>query len=167
MSDKIVPSGSQAIPVEVAAQLPNSFLPDANWADAFEIETRREFKDMRSLAEQTIGTMPRWARALLMVRNALVVPLKLKSGSLNDEQDAANYVAFFPILEETKDQIVLGLDDRHLDFRIIVDRRKTAEAFRLRATTLVNRHNTFGRIYITLVTPIHRLIVRSVLKNAL
>jgi len=61
----------------------------------------------------------------------------------------------------------LGLDDRHLDFRIIVDRREVNSGFRLRATTLVERHNVFGRLYIAVITPFHRLIVQSVMKNAL
>ena len=147
-------------------QFPNPVLPDANWADAFEIVTHREFGDMRSVADQTIGAMPHWARALLRLRNALVAPLRLKSDGMNDVQSEADCIGIFPILQETKDRIVVGFDDRHLDFRIIVDRSADVQAIRLRETTLVNRRNTLGRIYIATITPFHRLIVRSVLKNA-
>lgn len=110
--------------------------------------------------------MPHWARALLRLRNALVAPLRLKSDGMNDVQSEADCIGIFPILQETKDRIVVGFDDRHLDFRIIVDRSEDVQAIRLRATTLVNRHSTLGRIYIVIITPFHRLIVRSVLKNA-
>ncbi|WP_298858447.1 DUF2867 domain-containing protein [uncultured Sulfitobacter sp.] len=163
MSDNIT---SNVKPVQVTPQFPNPILPGANWADAFEIETHRDFGDMRSVAGQTIGSMPRWARGLLRVRNIVVAPFGLKIDGMNDLQGEVDSVGIFPILDETKDRIVLGFDDRHLDFRIIVDRSKGAQAFRLRATTLVNRHNALGRIYIAIITPFHRMIVRSVLKNA-
>lgn len=155
------------IPQEVTPDLPNRHLPHANWADAFEIETKRQFADMRSLAQHTVGSMPVWARRLLRVRNVLMAPFKLKSDGLTDDNGAVDCVDIFPVLDETKDRIVLGLDDRHLDFRIVVDRFETKETIRLRATTLVHRHNVFGRIYIAVITPFHRMIVKSVLKNAL
>lgn len=156
-----------AQPAEIKPQLPNPHLPDANWADAFEIETQREFDNMRALAEHTIGSMPKWARGLLYIRNLLLTPFGLKADGSNDAQTDADAIDLFLVLEETKDQIVLGLDDWHLDFRIVVDRIAAGQMFRLRATTLVKRHNVMGRVYIALITPFHRLIVRSVLKNAL
>ncbi|SPH20380.1 hypothetical protein ASD8599_01116 [Ascidiaceihabitans donghaensis] len=154
-------------PVEVEPRLPNPVLPTANWADAFEIETLRVFSDMRQLAEQTIGSMPRWARWLLAIRNILVVPFGLKSDGMDDAQGTADCIDIFPVLDETKDRIVLGFDDRHLDFRIVVDREAADRASLLRATTLVDRHNAMGRFYIAVVAPFHRVIVKSVLKNAL
>ena len=167
MSDKIFSNGPVAKPVAVPAQTPNPFLPGANWADAFEIETHQDFGDMRSLAEQTVGTMPGWARGLLRVRNVIVAPFGLKPDGLNEAKGSVDCVDIFPILDENKDRIVLGLDDWHLDFRIVVDRIQTDRGFRIRATTLVKRHNIFGRVYIAIVTPFHRIIVQSVLKNAL
>ena len=167
MSDNIASRALAAKPFPVSPQLPNPVLPEANWADAFEIETRRSFADMKSLAQHTIGSMPSWARRLLWVRNTLLAPFGLKRDGLNSTQGAAECVDIFPILEQSTDRIVLGLDDWHLDFRIIVDRSAVDRAFRLRATTLVKRHNVFGRLYITIITPFHRLIVQSVLKNAL
>lgn len=163
------PSSTPAIagPTEVTPHLPSRHLPEANWADAYEITMPREFASMRSLAMQTIGSMPNWARSLLRVRNALLAPLALKTGGAKDAPEGADCIGIFPILEETEDQIVLGLDDWHLDFRIVVDRIAEGHMCRLRATTLVTRHNAFGKLYIVLVTPFHRLIVRSVLNNAL
>jgi hypothetical protein len=154
-------------PVGVTPDLCSGHLPDTNWADAFEIETHRDLADMRSLAEQTIGSMPRWASRLLWVRNVLLPPFRMTPDGLNDAKSEAGHVDIFPVLEEKEDRIVLGLDDWHLDFRIIVERHKTAGTTRLRATTFVKLHNIFGRVYITFITPFHRLIVQSVLKNAL
>jgi hypothetical protein len=167
MSKTVISPNPKTRPVEVTVQLPSAVLPDANWADAYEIETGRDFKDMRSLAEQTIGGMPTWARVLLRLRNLIIAPFGLKSDGALDAQGEAGCIDIFPVLEQTANRIVLGFDDRHLDFRIIVDRKSVGQGARLRATTLVDRHNIFGRIYIAVVTPFHRMIVRSVLKNAL
>jgi len=160
-------NAQRAIPVAVKPSLPNAALPQANWADSFEIETRKVFIDMKSLAEKTIGHMPSWARGLLKVRNILVAPFGLKSDGLNDVQDEADCIDLFPIIEQANDRIVLGLDDKHLDFRIVVERFDAHPAYRVRATTLVQCHNLFGRLYIFIITPFHRLIVKSVLQNAL
>ena len=149
---------------EVPVALPHLVLPDANWADAFEVQTSKSFASMRALASQTIGSMPGWARVLLKLRNILVVPFGLKADGLKEAEDR---IDIFPVLEETHDQIVLGLDDRHLNFRIVVECFAQEHGNRVRATTLVTRHNLFGRLYIAAVTPFHRTIVQSVLRRAL
>jgi len=82
-------------------------------------------------------------------------------------EENADHIDFFPVLSESDEKIVLGLDDRHLDFRILLERQPKANCARYRLTTLVKRHNLFGRIYLFLITPFHKLIVRSVLTNAL
>lgn len=155
-----VNSFANAVPPDI----PSPYLPDANWADAFEIRTNRDHGTMRALAARTVGTMPRWARVLLKMRNIIVTPFGLKHDGIAETRDC---VDIFPILHETEDQIVLGLDDRHLDFRIVVDRYARDTGYGVRATTLVKRHNFLGRAYIAIITPFHQLIVKSVLKNAL
>ena len=74
----------------------------------------------------------------------------------------------FPILFESPKRVVLGLDDWHLDFRIVVEvEADGGTGTRLRTTTLVRRKNLFGRLYIGLVSPFHRLIVPATLRGAL
>lgn len=150
----------------VIPQLPKPELSNANRADAFEIETRNSAMDIRTLAEQRIGSMPKWARCLLSLRNFVVAPFGLKPDGICDARGAAGRVDIFAVLEQTENRIVLGLDDRHLDFRIIVQRDGPADKCVLRATTLVRWHNVFGRVHLISIMPFHRLIQRSVQKNA-
>jgi len=96
MSDKISSHGPAKKPVAVTPHLPNAVLPQANWADAFEIETRRTFSDMRSLAQHTIGSMPGWARRLLWVRNTLLAPFGLKRDGLKNANGPVDCVDIFP-----------------------------------------------------------------------
>lgn len=158
---------SKTGPTEVLPRLPDPALPNANWADAFEITTPRTFATMKALAKQTVGTMPRWAEYLLWLRNCVVAPFGLKSDGTQDAATGTDTIGIFPILEETQNRIVLGLNDRHLDFRILIEQTQQDENTCIRTTTLVQRHNAFGKLYIAVVTPFHKAIVAAVARQAI
>jgi tRNA-dihydrouridine synthase len=63
----------------------------------------------------------------------------------------------FPTCLETEDEIILGTDDRHLNFRIGLIR----QGGRLYMSTWVHPHNRWGRAYLRLVMPFHILISRG------
>lgn len=95
---------------------------------------------------------PFWARWLLLLRNILVAPL-----GLTNEFAEGDRIGPFPIDQRTDDEIILGLDDSHLNFRISILTTGT-EAY---CATWVHRNNTLGRIYLAVVMPFHVLIVRN------
>lgn len=161
-----VPKSHQTTPIEVTPRRSDPALPNADWADAFEVSDVAPCTNMRSLAQRTVGSMPAWARHLLRLRNIIVTPLGLKPDGLNEAVSAEEMIDIFPILTETKDRIVLGLDDRHLDFRIVIERWHSEAGDRVRVTTLVRRHNAFGRLYLAAITPFHKMIVAAVLTGA-
>jgi hypothetical protein len=92
--------------------------------------------------------LPAWAAALLSLRNALVRPFGLKTGGDSP---------IFPTAHETEDEIILGTDDKHLDFRIGLIR----SGGRIYMSTWVHPHNAWGRAYLRLVMPFHILISRG------
>lgn len=94
-------------------------------------------------------TLPGWAGALLKLRNTIVRPFGLKTGEAD--------TPIFPTCLETETELVLGTDDRHLDFRIGLIR---AEG-RIYMSTWVHPHNAWGRAYLRLVMPFHILISRG------
>lgn len=93
--------------------------------------------------------LPVWAATLLKLRNALVRPFGLKTG----EPDKP----IFPTCLETEDELILGTDDRHLNFRIGLIRSDG----RMFMSTWVHPHNLWGRTYLRLVMPFHILISRG------
>lgn len=74
-------------------------------------------------------------------------------------------VGIFPIVSEQPDRLVAGFNDKHLDFRIVVDVATSGAAREVTATTLVLTHNWLGRTYLAVIMPFHRLIVRSLLRQ--
>lgn len=101
-------------------------------------------------------TMPKWANTLLALRNAIVKPFGLKT-----EMDDARNGAIFPVQFETEHEVIVGTDDRHLDFRITVLRENNT----VHMGTWVRPKNAFGKIYLFVVMPFHILIVRDAMRR--
>ena len=131
-------------------------LPGADFVDAFAIDLTQPVA-APDAAQRAFANMPGWARHLLTLRNAMMAPLGLKTRSDGD----GPHLGLFPVLTSTPARVVLGFDDRHLDFRIVVD----AVDKRVTMTTLVRRHGWFGRAYLAVVLPFHRRIVPALLRQ--
>ena len=97
--------------------------------------------------------MPGWASALMTLRNKLVAPLGLKTGTTEEELTPSA----FPITFQRENEVQYGLDDSHLNFRITLLRKDG----RIYMSTWVQVNNLVGRAYLTLIMPFHVLIVRD------
>lgn len=138
-------------------------LPGADFVDCFMIEVREADLDAWTAAQRVLAVPPAWVRALLRVRDRIVRPFGIMTAS-DIASGQADRCGLFPILAKSPERVVLGLDDRHLDFRVVVDaRRIEANETRVLVTTLVKRHNLLGRIYLFAIMPFHKLIVRALL----
>ena len=102
----------------------------------------------------SLRTMPRWVVGALAVRQLLVPLLGIPR--------AADDV--FAIRDQEGDEVLLGVDDRHLDFRcgVAVDR----ESELLRITTTVRLHGWRGQAYFLPVRVLHPHVVRAMIRSA-
>jgi hypothetical protein len=139
-------------------------LPRAQFADAYRIAVDDAALDARQAAERMIGRQPRWAQALLVLRNILVAPFGLKTSGASATAPR-DMIGIFPVVSETPDRLVAGLNDRHLDFRLVVDVTRSGTRQHVTATTLVETHNWLGRTYLAIILPFHRLIVRAMMRQ--
>lgn len=139
--------------------LPHPALPNANWVDRYTVQLDGQTMTAKEVARRIFAKPPAWAQRLMALRNAIVGLVGLKNaGTMNGETGG------FPVISDNPDQVVLGFDDWHLDFRIVVDIKSTQTGQSLSVSTLVDRHNLAGRIYIFFVTPFHHMIFRTMLK---
>jgi hypothetical protein len=151
----------------VAVRLPHVALPGANWADCFEMDVPNRRITAIEAARLSLGRMPRWVHRLMAFRNALGRLVGLKTGAEPSSSPDKDRIGMFPILSQNESEVVLGMDDWHLDFRLVIHVADLGErGTRLSATTLVERKNLFGRVYIGLVTPFHKKIVPVALRKA-
>ena len=76
-------------------------------------------------------------------------------------------IGFFPVLSKSARELVMGEDDRHLDFRLAILLRTGAAGEReLVVVTVVHCHNWLGRTYLAVISPFHRMIVPASLEQA-
>lgn len=144
--------------------LPHPALLQADWADRYAVISPEPAMPAIRAAQLALGQSPAWVRRLLDLRNRVVAPFGLKAAEM--KLGEAGSVGAFPIVSERDEQVVLGFNDKHLDFRIVIDVASAGAAgSRVSVTTLVDRHNAFGRLYILAITPFHRLIVRTTLRR--
>jgi hypothetical protein len=150
---------------EIAVTLPHPALPGADWADCFEVMLNRSGLTAEVAARRAFERMPKWVGRLMALRNLLVRPFGLK-GDPDAAAAGAPRVGMFPIIRNDPGEIVLGFDDRHLDFRIVVETETSEnQQTSVRMMTLVKRHNTLGRVYLAMIMPFHKLIVGSTLSR--
>jgi hypothetical protein len=139
----------------------DALLAGAQFADAYCIEIGDRTLDARRAAERMMARQPRWAEALLSLRNLLVAPLGLKTSGATPATPR-DMIGIFPVVSETPERLIAGFNDRHLDFRIVVDVTPPGS---VTATTLVKTHNWLGRTYLAIIMPFHRLIVPTLLRQ--
>jgi hypothetical protein len=174
-------SGSQMSvqqPRATAVSLPpESGVADAyastNLADAYSIELPGGAStDPELLARFIFAQQPSWVGSLMAVRDAVVGKLGLKTAKQLAALGAAaktDRVGIFRIYSKGPMEVVLGEDDKHLDFRVSVlcSLQPSPEGKRrLTLSTVVHCHNRLGRLYIFVIAPFHRLVVRSSLDRA-
>jgi hypothetical protein len=150
----------------VPTVLPDARLPGADWADCFEIRLPGKSLTAIDAARLALGRLPFWVRTLMRLRNVLATVVGLKKGA-DGTVAMEDRIGIFPLISSDERTVVLGLDDWHLDFRIVIDVESDgAGGTLLRAATLVRRKNLFGWLYIGVVAPFHKLIVPTMLRSA-
>ena len=151
--------------IEIAPDVDRAaLLAGAQFVDAYSIVLDHGALDARQAAERMIMHQPRWAEALLTLRNILVQPFGLKTSGASGTAPR-EMIGTFPIVSETPGRLVAGFNDSHLDFRLVVDVATCGDRQQVTATTLVLTHNWLGRSYLALILPFHRLIVRAMLRR--
>jgi Protein of unknown function (DUF2867) len=111
------------------------------------------------------NSTPKIVKILMSLRNGIVSVLGLKTGRPVSRLDASNIrtgdrVGIFEMGSITRQSAVVGADDSHLDFRVLLDIDRSM----LSCKTQVKFNNALGKVYFLFVKPIHRLIVPLMLR---
>jgi Protein of unknown function (DUF2867) len=150
---------------EVIPQIdPATLLAGAQFMDAYRLDVDDENLDARQAAMLMMARAPRWVDVLLVLRNIIVAPFGLKTSG-EDRRAPRDIIGIFPVVSETPERLVAGFNDKHLDFRVVVDVATFGQKQSVTATTLVLTHNWLGRTYLKIIMPFHRLVVRAMLRQ--
>src|SRR5262249_48043429 len=86
--------------------------------------------------------------------------------SIHDRYVIGDIIGVWPIFALTETEIIAGRDNRHLDFRVSVLKRREGQQATVTVSTICTVHNLFGRIYLAVVVPFHKRGVPRLLANA-
>lgn len=131
----------------------------------------------RPIAIEEVGraffsASPKWLNKLFTLRNHLVKLIGLKVDENAQDREAqlaacnfevGDRLGLFKVFQKNEHELIIGEDDKHLDFRIsfLIDRINK----KLNITTTVYFNNWMGKLYFIPVKPFHSLAVPAMLRN--
>ncbi|MCF6315644.1 MAG: DUF2867 domain-containing protein [Marinosulfonomonas sp.] len=125
-----------------------TFIQPDDFLDCYRCETSIDVE----MAAKRAMDFPAWVIWLMKMRNIAVTPFGLRTDLGQGET-----IGFFPIVMRNDTEIILGFDDKHLDFRISI----LTDGSHAYGATWVRRHNRLGRAYLAVIMPFHVLIMRG------
>jgi hypothetical protein len=160
-----IPSGSA---------LSRELIEKAYFHDSYRAPLTRPELPIVDIYAAILGHTPLMLKLLLVVRNAIVRPFGLKApaaadimrGGFKTGRAVGDTIGRWRIFFISDDEIIAGADDKHQDFRVSVLRLRGAATASVVMTTICTVHNSFGKIYLFFVVPVHRYGVRKLMSNA-
>ena len=148
--------------------------PRIDYADAYRIRLPTGApNDLDALVCAALGTAPRWVTVLMRLRDRIVGVIGLKTARRLARRDGrhamlqvGDRLGIFRVFDRAVDELLLGEDDRHLDFRVSVLVRNDGSADWAIITTVVRFNSWLGRAYFLPVRQFHKLIVPAMLRHA-
>lgn len=144
-----------------------------DYTDSFQsmIIDRENKLQVNDICKAFLLSGPKWIDKLMNLRNKLVSLFGLKTSHPERKTDnltcePGDQVGIFNIFDKTDHEVILGEDDKHLDFRVslFLTRENDIEKRLIISTTVVFRH-FFGRLYFFMIKPFHKFIVPAMLKS--
>ena len=153
------------VPVPEASKLLASF-NQVTFADAYEVAVVNTAITAEEAAQAIFGHSPAWVGALMKARGVFAKAVGLKH---SDMKSGEQQRGIFKVQQRHPNEVIIGEDDSHLNFRISVLRLGDANgkgAPSITVSTAVETHNALGRAYMFVVKPFHRVIARTMVQRA-
>jgi hypothetical protein len=159
-----------AVPGESALQ---SSIADAYFYDAYEAPLNTATLSPTEIFLRGSHATPRWVDSLMSIRNRIVRLFGLKdvgamraSTRTSDAYQVGDRLGIFNIFSKTDSELLLGIDDHHLDVRVSVLKSHRNGLPHYVVSTVVHVHNLLGRLYMAPVGRIHPFVVKSLMRRA-
>lgn len=144
----------------------------ANELDYFDrqsIDLDRELTPIEAY-EQITRHPSRLVQGLFTARDILGYPLGIRpikgfGAAQRQERDGIEYLDFFELISCDQKSLKLAASDHHLDVLIDIQTSTNDDRHTVSIEARVKCKNGVGRIYMIPVRPIHRLLVKSMLKK--
>jgi hypothetical protein len=148
--------------------------PHMDYADAYAVRLPAGApNDLDTVVRAALGTAPRWVALLMRLRDWIVGMIGLKTASRSAWRNPGHVtlqvgesIGIFRVFDRAVDELLLGEDDRHLDFRVSVLIQNDGSADWAIVSTVVRFNSWLGWAYFLPVRRFHKLIVPAMLRSA-
>jgi hypothetical protein len=148
-------------------------LAEAYFFDAYRMHLSDASLTPAGIFLRALKATPAWVARLMALRNFMVRQIGLKDvGPMMPlgDKPAADYrvgdrLGIFTITGSSPSELLLGIDDRHLDVRVSVLKQGGGRPSCV-FSTVVTVHNWLGRAYMAPVGRIHPFVVKALMRRA-
>lgn len=149
-------------------------LPRFHFSDAYQVVLSKPDITPQQIYEAVFNHPPAWVGPLFAVRGWVAKLFGLKHLPIDFQQRAETthpYVVgeragLFSVQSTEPWELILGDNDSHLDFRLSIYKTRAGTTEMVTVSTIVQIHNTVGRLYMTAIKPFHRMLAKSMLQRA-
>ena len=160
--------------VPSASALSRDLIGNADFRDSYRAPLARPDLAIVDLFFALFGHTPLWMKLLLIVRNAAARLMGMEAPTVaeiikpeaRDSYRVGEKSGPWPIFFLADNEIVVGRNNKHMDFRLSVLKAPAGDAMSVVVSTVCTVHNVFGRIYLFFIVPFHRNGVRMLMSNA-
>ncbi len=159
----------------------NSILSDIpyDYADSYSGDLNKQNRRINAVdvGHAFFTSSPKWVGHLMELRNKLVSVFGLKTGTELSREEFLNrkekfnkgdQIGIFKVYDKNDIELILGEDDKHLNFRVSLFLVPNAEHKEtLIISTIVIFNNWFGKLYFLPVKIFHKFIVKNMLKKTI
>ena len=153
----------------VNCDVPRPSVLDRHWVeaayfrDAYRAPLRDRHARLVDIFFALFAHLPWWMKLILIARNQLASWCGLsipKASDVLHVQVESSYcvgdkIGLWPIFSQTETELVVGRDNKHLDFRLSVLKLTDEVNASVVVSTVCSVHNAYGRVYLFFVVPFH------------
>ncbi len=153
-------------------------IENIDFIDHYQLSTKnlKYAPEPKDLMIAFFKSFPTFFRTLLHTREFFAKFLKLKTAPKSEKDarieklhlfkgETGDSIALFDVLDKTEKELLTGQNDTHLDFRLSFITYKYNDSINLELATTVNIHNKIGKLYFSIVQPIHKFYMKKILKK--
>jgi Protein of unknown function (DUF2867) len=145
-----------------------------DFSDAYEVQLTQPDLRVEEAYWAVFGAEPAWVRWLMNLRGHIAVRWGLMHPFSASPTSPDKVPAFqsgvrvgpFTLQSISEQELIVGDDDHHLNFRISALKSERAGQMFLTISTVVEIHNKLGRLYMLVVKPFHRFIAPFMVRRA-
>jgi hypothetical protein len=158
-----------------ASSLDCALLKSAYYRDSYRGPLSNAHADIADVFIGIFGHHPWWMKTAIVFRNAIVSLFGLETSAASEifrcPIDKRHYavgekIGPWSIYHLTQDELIVGRDNRHLDFRLSLLKANDAHEASVAVSTVCKTHNFFGKAYLFFVVPFHKWGVKKIMRTA-